>query len=354
MIIVAGDTHLKKYVYNSHRELENDTVEGFKAVVDFATKKDAEAIILAGDVWDPLTSWSLMQYDNILSNYDGKVFGIDGNPNHDRANPPWMTINDVRGRYFHKDKVEIGGFSFYGLRNMPRSKAKDAFPEVPECDFLICHQLVTDISWAPGAWDLDPDWIPSHVDKVISGDCHDPSVVFDIPSGNKGVYTGTTVPQSRGEIGYDTGFSVITDAGEVKRVGVEVRPIHRVKVEGREDVDEVMSSSKVQEMLDKDGPAPALFLDYPIGDPVVLEHINEVTEEAALHVFPYAYSDSAEEEDISEITTDSSNMMVSAAEQFTDSEEVLDLASRLINDFGKSTLEEYREEFDPDNVMGVN
>lgn len=353
MIVVAGDIHLKRYVYNSHRELEGDSVEGFKQVVNFANENNAEAIILAGDVWDPLTSWSLMQYNNILSGYDGEVYGIDGNPNHDKSNPPWMTIDDVKGEYIHKRKVEIGGMSFYGMRNMPRSKAEKEFKEVPKCDFLICHQLVPDISWAPGSWNMNPEWLPKHVSNVISGDCHDPSVVFDLPSGNRGYYTGTLVPQNRGEIGYDTGFTVITDEGEIRRSDVTARTVDRIKVTSREDVDTAIEDMKDYE----DAPlGKALFVDYPIDKPEVLEHINTMKEEQDeqdFHIIPYPYSGEGSEDDVVEISTSSSDMMMEAVEHFTDNKEVRELSSRLLEDCSKKTLTKFRNEFDPNNTMGL-
>jgi len=225
MIFFAGDIHLKRRVW-AHLDLEDDTFRQFEQLVERASNEQAH-LVLAGDVFDPPTSYSLKRYQEILSNFEGRVLVIEGQ--HELANPPWITVPGIKGELLDMKTVYLDGVTLAGLSYRPRTQLKAALEQIAELgpiDILVMHQLARSLG-GPISWTLDESWIPPNVRSVVSGDWHI-AEVLRLDASRCLYYVGSLFPQSRAEIGKDSTALKYSDAGFEYITLPLVRPLWRI------------------------------------------------------------------------------------------------------------------------------
>lgn len=256
MIVVTGDVHLSSSIWMRHPRIRGDAEKGFQFVVDWASERDADALILAGDIMDPPSSKNLDLYHKILGDFPGLVAGIQGQ--HDHADPSWLSVEGVRDMDINNEAVDINGITFYGVEYQPRVALACALEGVPPIDFLVMHQLAEPcIDF--GSADFNPEQIPQHVQAAVCGDLHQ-QTEFSLSSGGKGYYTGSLTPRNRREIGNGHGFLVIDDNKQVRRINYTGRMFDRLILEEEEDFERLAAAK--EKLHRRCGMPPALFVDF--------------------------------------------------------------------------------------------
>lgn len=260
--IVIGDAHIKSRIWMRH-PVVGDAVLAFRSAVDYAKSIEADVIVLAGDICDPVNTENLDHYHEALSGFQGEIIGIQGQ--HDWAIPSLLSVKDVRGADIHLERVEAAGFTFCGIENSPKDRLRGFLEEVPPVDFLVLHQLAKPCMEI--GWDLDPAWIPPHVGCVLCGDLHK-ALEFDIPSGGKGWYTGSLIPTKKPEIGEVQSFLQIEDDGSISRRRMTTRSFARYVLDNRDEADRLIADASSQSIhmppvsICGTTLLPVMFVDY--------------------------------------------------------------------------------------------
>ncbi len=272
MFVIISDSHLKPRIKQKYN-IEGDTIRAFKRAVGFAIENNASAIVLAGDTFDPVTSYITSIYQDIISEFPNPVYAIVGQ--HDHHIPSWFSVKGIVGEDIDQKMIQIEDCTLYGLKNRSKFKIKELLPTVPKVDFLIMHQLFRSVV-PEQFWDCDPNWIPDHVRCVISGDYHS-AESFSTPGDNTGYYVGNLVPMSKKEIGGVRSFLTI-DGGEVNRIEmIPDRKFFRVHIESEEDFDQI-------DVLDLEHTefAPFVYLEYNRGLDGIDKIINRLEDLGAV------------------------------------------------------------------------
>jgi len=237
MIIIAGDTHLKRYLWYSLRAVQYDTFFAFEQIISYAREHNAEALILAGDIHDPITTESLKFYQEQTHGLQDRIFAIDGE--HDRAEPPWISVPKINGENLDQTLIEVDGHYIWGIRQQSRASVTRDLTKIPkQADVLIMHQFLDAVAPVPSAGNLDENLIPEHIRWCFMGHCHAPCTV-EIPGG-RAYYTGSTVPQKCDEFSFAHSFLVFED-GKVRRQLLEGRRFYRVRCETPGDLENLVS-----------------------------------------------------------------------------------------------------------------
>lgn len=234
MILVSGDCHIKSRIWSRLRSVEGDALLGFEQLIEYANDNEAEAIYLAGDVFDPPNTYSIGGYEEALDKLKKptRIFGIDGQ--HDKANPSWLSLPTVSGEFIHHKVVEEGDLKIYGIRNTPATKILEELEKIPkQANTLLMHQLVQ-TRVIPSDFDLS--LIPDHINYVFAGDLHRQDS-FSLPGGGSWYYTGSLYPNNISELEVKHGFLVV-DEDKIWWERVKTRDIRVVILSSKEDLGE--------------------------------------------------------------------------------------------------------------------
>lgn len=231
MIISTGDTHIHPNAWNSLPGVRGDSYASFTQIVTHASDINAEALILAGDVFDtspPPDAVSLfLACVQSLKDKHIPILAIQGQHGRNRI-LPWTSI-DPYVINVHEQLYELkSGLKVYGLDNLPPEELKEKLSNLPKTDILVLHQLCKGtVNERDGqqSWDLDPEWVPPFVKLVLLGDYHAPWEKTLVRGNNttRFVYCGSTCMQSINETP-DKSFLSINPDLSFTRIPLVTRP----------------------------------------------------------------------------------------------------------------------------------
>jgi len=343
MFLFAADLHIKRRIWSKIRNIVGDAAAAFSQLVQYAIENDATAIVLGADIFDPPDSYSIDVYEQMLREYPGVVYGIEGQ--HDRGNPPWLMIDSIPGIYVDRKIFEIDGYRLYALSNMPEKILKDELVNVPEgVDFLVLHQMLKDL--VP-SWTLDPEWVPSHVKTVLMGDYH--TCYKTKYYGTTYYYPGSLSPQKINEI-YTSGHFFAIEDGKIETKRVKGRHIDRIQVSSREALDLVKTVlDKIDEKAGNYLPSlqPLIMIEYDVRIENIAASLSSITTRYP-YTFHYIPSIAVESLD-DETTIISASEMRDHVANFTGDADVQLLICDLLDTVDRRAIDVYRE-----TVLGDN
>lgn len=151
-----------------------DEQYAFEQIVDSAVA-GASGLVIAGDNLDKQSNRSspvafFYGQLNRLQEAGVPVWLIEGQ--HDADTPPWFAGHPWAVS-LHKQIVEVGPFTLYGLNFQPYGKLQEELAEIPtEVDTLIAHQRWS--NWMGEITSPQGDFaqIPGHIQRLYTGDLH--------------------------------------------------------------------------------------------------------------------------------------------------------------------------------------
>lgn len=207
--------------------MRGDAYFGLKQIVDFCIEKEAEALLLGGDVFNTKhpDSLSVKVFQRELNRLIPGCRVIANQGQHDKSSPPWTTLCD-RVEH-HTDKlvnITVDGqqYELYVLDNSSSDWVKNRLEDLEllcGCDIIMLHQALRQVISYEGAWNLDVEWIPKNVKLVLLGDLHVEAAV------GKCYYSGSTHIRAMDENPDKSFISVHSQDGAlvVKRHPLETR-----------------------------------------------------------------------------------------------------------------------------------
>lgn len=246
MIVFAADLHLTPTVWASLPSMRGDAYFGLKQIVDFCIEKEAEALLLGGDVFNTKNpdSLSVKVFQREMNRLIPGCRVIANQGQHDKSTPPWATLCD-RVEH-HTDKlvnITIDGtqYELYVLDNSSSDWVKNRLEEIDllaGCDIVMMHQALRQVISYENAWNLDVDWLPKAVKLVLLGDLH-----MEVSVG-KCHYSGSTHIRAMDENPDKSFISVSRDGDEliVKRHPLETRMTCASTILNEADLDAVIQS----------------------------------------------------------------------------------------------------------------
>ena len=237
MFVVVGDAHLHPYTWASMPSVRGDAYRSYEQAVRYAIENHATHFVLAGDTVDvnnpPAEAVEvLLKGINALKNANVIVLAISGNHDPDF----WVGISGVALALDTSGPVKLmcnPPHQVEGIRSLPPDMLKERLSKLdPATNVLVLHQLVRGIvPEFEQSWDLDPDWVPTHVKLVLLGDLHKAVEYSRSSVGStvtKFIYTGSTYLNSIDESD-EKSFLVVHDDLSVTRVPLSTRPVRRLK-----------------------------------------------------------------------------------------------------------------------------
>lgn len=330
MIIFLADAHLKPHIWQTLREVENDTFIAFQQVVDFAKENDAAAIILGGDTFDPPSSLSIKKYEEIVKDFEGDIYAIEGQ--HDRADPSWFSIPSVTGKDVHNKVFTIEDQSFYALSNMPQAELKKKLENLPDVDYLILHQLAKGMFYS---WNFDPKWISDFEGTTLMGDLH---IATPLDSVSKVYYNGSLTPNNITEIPRKHRFLMIEDGLKEEQL------IEREMLDIRffdQDFDFLYKT-----LEEVGGPGfldlkPLIFITYDVSIPDIKQELDRIRNKYQDFIFDLRPEMSKEfEEDIR-----AGRDMIDLISEFTQDESMQIFLENLLNADDQTVIDKLRKQF---------
>lgn len=248
MIVFAADLHLSPTTWASLPDLARDAYRSWEQIVDYCRVNCVDSLVLGGDVFDKPypSSESVLHYTRgieCLRDNDISVYAIQGQ--HDRSNPPWMTITPhVRHILpMAKHDLECDGefLTVYGHDNAPSEVIKKFLEEIAavgQCDLLVLHQLLKSAIPLDGVWNLDDDWIPPFVRLVLLGDLHAPVSTGRIH------YSGSMHMRRVNETPQKSFLVVRANEGQltVERVPLATRKVYLLSARDKEGLDAAVAT----------------------------------------------------------------------------------------------------------------
>jgi len=166
LFLACSDTHL--------RDRRGDEQFAFKQIIDRAVKLEVD-VIGAGDLLDKqsnradVITFLYRQLDR-LAKKGKKFYYTQGQ--HDFDDPPWFSGHEA-AEHLHRQTLEFGEVTVYGLDWQPTGKLQEEFAEIPEgVDMLIAHQVwgdwMGDIAAPQGTFAQ----VPGHIKYLVTGDLH--------------------------------------------------------------------------------------------------------------------------------------------------------------------------------------
>lgn len=232
LLAFVADVHLQEGAW-AHRPILGDAKHSFKQVIDWAIHYKPERLIVLGDLFDvPKNRPGPINFLHSqlcrLEEADIPFQFIQGQPTHDKTDPPWASghrwAHHLDTTYF-----EEGGRHFHALDYRDTESLAEALAGIREgTDILLAHQGWAEINAEFMMPQAELAQVP-HVSVVVSGDLH--QYVHKHFRGKDGqdilfISPGSIAQQ---EINEDPEkfFVVMLADGTFKKVPLKTRPVLR-------------------------------------------------------------------------------------------------------------------------------
>lgn len=229
-------------------DIYGDAAWSLEQIINTCVRERA-TLKLAGDIFDtalpPSSSVDVFrkQMDR-MQKAELPVFIIQGQ--HDKSDPPWpAAIHPIVQHVHAQTFYAAADYCVYGLDYLSSADLEVALANVPpQADTLMLHQMARPVFDLPGAWNLDPAWIPQHVKRVLIGDYHGGGE-FTLPSGGVGRYTGSMHVLAHDEL-KNKSFLLETVRPDgtvhIEQVALHTRPYVNVTLRRTEDLEEFLTA----------------------------------------------------------------------------------------------------------------
>jgi hypothetical protein len=229
-LLFAADLHMDPLIWRNLPNVLNDSHDSWQQIVQQALERKVTAVILGGDVFDRQppseTVRCFLEGVWLLKQADIPILAIQGQ--HGRSHKlAWSSLDPYVTDIHHAVRT-IGKFNITGIDNLPPTQLKECLTNLNPCvNVLVVHQMIKGMVPSFGGreiWDMDPDWVPSHVKLVLAGDYHAPArrtfrnIVFQ--------YNGSTVARSIDEPDVKL-FHIIDDDFGIEAFDLTTRTIKR-------------------------------------------------------------------------------------------------------------------------------
>jgi DNA repair exonuclease SbcCD nuclease subunit len=263
--VSTADLHLREDFLACLPEVRGDAYHSYRQIIDYCLKEGAQALVLAGDVFDGQPSSMdvhvFLEGVMKLKEKDIVVCAIQGQHGHGRL--PWTSIHPcVIDLNLVNDPHEIEpGVFIDGYDIRPPDELKKVLKKVKKkTNVLALHQMakgcLPDIEGVQN-WDYDPEWCPDHVRLVLLGDYHDQWQTYTNNDQTFQIYNGSCHMRAINEradkrflrIDYDT--SGDKPMFQVTSVPLTTRPFFEITVRDQDEASNYFA-------LLKDYPAQSL------------------------------------------------------------------------------------------------
>lgn len=233
------------------RNRQGDEQYAFEQIVDAAVARMTH-LFVAGDVLDCQTNRSspiafLYRQLDRLEEAGVEAYFIEGQ--HEWDNPPWFSGHRW-AKTLHKQLVEIGEHTYYGLNFQSFGKLQEELAEVPaSADFLICHQRWSNWMGEITAPQGEFAQIPANISRVYTGDLHQWKLETHRNAGGKKMVccsTGATTQQKIDEP-HEHYYAILDENGNFVRRRLKSRVFVACGVlNTTEDLDEFIATFEEQ------------------------------------------------------------------------------------------------------------
>lgn len=250
--VFAADTHLSAQAWARMPGLVGDAEWAFTQLVDYCIEKQAEALVLAGDLIDKKINDSLpikclrVQIDR-LQQAAVPVYYIQGQ--HELADPPWMNSVSDWPQHIHQKMVEVAGLTLYGLDFTIQSDLSEKLARIPyNANTLIAHQVWEEFMGSIAVCQGSLASLPKQIRYCITGDLHC-TEIRDITKHAGGTVTvlspGATHMRKINEPGVHHFFVWDSNLKKFEIGDLQSRDVYRFNIDSR------VALKQLQETFDK-------------------------------------------------------------------------------------------------------
>jgi len=236
-LLFAADLHLDPLIWKDLPDVRGDAHDSWKQIAAAAVDRKVDAVILGGDVFDahPPSESVRCFLEGVwgLKEKGIPILAIQGQHGYDRR-LAWSSLDPYvqdlnASAYVTVPLTAVDAeFRIAGIDNLPPAQLKERLSTLrPEVNVLVVHQMIKGMVPSFGGreiWNMDPDWVPSHIKLVLAGDYHSP--VEATFRGIKFKYNGSTVLRKIDEPD-DKFFHIIHDDFSIESVQLGTRPVKR-------------------------------------------------------------------------------------------------------------------------------
>lgn len=277
-VIVTGDLHLKRVIWNTMPTLAGDTYVAFSQIVNDAISLKKEGhnvkVVIAGDIFDSKrpNSEAVAFFDLMVGNLLGEAipcYCVDGN--HDKVDsyggdktahptyikhletitavePSWAGVSNI-----NEQVIELlPGIKAYGLNYQTSAVFQQKVANIPaDVQVLIAHQMWDWSMPVEGRHNAKASWVPEYVKTVLCGDDHTPKEHTE--NGTTFIYTGSPCMLRLSET-HSKSYVLLTLDADNKirftRVKLQSRPYFEALIHDEAELDVFIAS--IPEMLNPD------------------------------------------------------------------------------------------------------
>lgn len=229
-----GDLHVSHHVYSKIPGMTGDTDFALKQFADYCKANDLDALFV-GDNFDKQPDAALLAGFLYAMRDIDYAFIVGQHDMQPATQWPAVCVGDRlrvdldEAALVGAAPVELGGMRVCGLNFTPRGRIKERLADIPPCDVLALHQTIKqaisigDEDDAGRRWDMDVEWVPAHVGRIIIGDWHYP-VDGITEAGQQWAYTGAATMRRTSELDAKS-FIVVMPGVTNRRQPLLTRPV---------------------------------------------------------------------------------------------------------------------------------
>jgi len=246
--VFTADLHLRPQTWARYPGIRNDAYESLRAITDYCHRTQLP-LFIGGDIFqskrpDPV---SVTEFNYALvrmapAGPGWNVYYIQGN-HDDCGDTPWPDVG-VAHNIVHLPGMtcQFMQREIRGLDWTPREHLREALAAIPDTtSILVCHQS-WDALQGIGSTDGEIDWVPDHIEVLLTGDYHVRTTVAKQRASGKPLIIhspGSTYLYRMGE-SPDKYFLVVGQVNgqlHIEEVRIPTRKLHTLAIHTAEQLD---------------------------------------------------------------------------------------------------------------------